>query len=182
MRRRYRADDYRRAVALVRRALPGRRHHHRHHRRLSRRNPCPSRGQPGPGRRNGLRRSAPIPLLPAPRHYRLPLGCAGWRRRKSAAGLRRWRQSALPASPPTAAGKLGQTRPVLWETARPAATPGAMLWSGLTDNYIRVAAETNAGVSLANRIVPARLHRLDGKNVRATLDPSSAPPPGAPAP
>ena len=61
----------------------------------------------------------------------------------------------------------GQTRPVLWETARPASNGTAMRWSGLTDNYVRVAAETNR--NLANRITPARLLRPEGKAMLATL-------------
>ena len=59
----------------------------------------------------------------------------------------------------------GQTRPVLWETARPVADGAAMRWSGLTDNYVRVIAES--ALDLANRITPARLVRLDGKAMLA---------------
>ena len=105
----------------------------------------------------------------------------------------------------------GQTRPVLWETARSiipshfpdplhhsgepsphshepsrhshepsrhsralsrhsreSGNPGATLrWSGLTDNYVRVVAET--GLDLANRITPARLLRPAGKAMLATI-------------
>ena len=67
----------------------------------------------------------------------------------------------------------GQTRPALWETARliapqdsPQSNDGSaatLRWSGLTDNYVRVTAETGLDVDLANRITPARLLRLDGK-------------------
>ena len=80
----------------------------------------------------------------------------------------------------------GQTRPVLWETARfiaadnsqssnprrsrESGNPGAtgnhgatLCWSGLTDNYVRATAETGLDLNLANRITPARLLRLDGK-------------------
>ena len=73
-------------------------------------------------------------------------------------------------------GLIGQTRPALWETARPSAsansddgagTGGTMLWSGLTDNYIRVTTTTDA--NLANRITPARLVDLAGKTMRAAL-------------
>ncbi len=63
----------------------------------------------------------------------------------------------------------GQTRPVLWETARPVSNSAAMRWSGLTDNYVRVAAETD--IDLANSITPARLVGLDGKAMLAALDP-----------
>ena len=84
----------------------------------------------------------------------------------------------------------GQTRPVLWETARPitpqdscepylhpaefprhsreSGNPDATLrWSGLTDNYVRVVAET--GLDLANRITSTRLLRLDGKAMLAKV-------------
>jgi len=44
---------------------------------------------------------------------------------------------------------LGQTMPVLWEKQ------SRGVWSGLTDNYIRVA--TSSGEALANRLLPARL-------------------------
>ncbi len=60
----------------------------------------------------------------------------------------------------------GQTRSVLWETARPADN-GAMLWNGLTDNYVR--ATTATGLDLANRITPARLIKLEGKAMTAEL-------------
>ena len=70
----------------------------------------------------------------------------------------------------------GQTRPVLWETGR-SITPGdsgemwnsgaTLRWSGLTDNYVRVVAET--GLDLANRITEARLFRTDGKAMLATI-------------
>ena len=77
---------------------------------------------------------------------------------------------------------VGQTRPVLWETARPPADAvdtgsgsdaGAMVWSGLTDNYIRVTTTTPA--DLANRITPTRLVALAGKTMRGTL-PERLPP------
>ena len=79
-------------------------------------------------------------------------------------------------------GLAGQTRPVLWETGRPitprdylapghsgeSGNPGATLrWSGLTDNYVRVVAET--GLDLTNRITEARLLRPDGKAMLATI-------------
>ena len=61
----------------------------------------------------------------------------------------------------------GQTRPALWETARPASHGAGMRWSGLTDNYVRVVVET--GLDLSDRIAPARLGQLTGKAVLATL-------------
>ncbi len=61
-------------------------------------------------------------------------------------------------------GLTGQTRRVLWETARPV-DGGLLMWSGLTDNYVRVSTWTSD--DLTNRITPARLAGLDGKVMRA---------------
>ena len=57
-------------------------------------------------------------------------------------------------------GLLGTTRPVLWEERR---EDGA--WMGLTDNYVRVRAESNK--DLFNRIGPATLVNRAGKLVTA---------------
>lgn len=53
---------------------------------------------------------------------------------------------------------LGQTRQVLWEHGEPGVAGG--LWSGLTDNYLRVVAPAPVGADLHNRISPARLLRV----------------------
>ena len=53
---------------------------------------------------------------------------------------------------------LGQTRSILWETARPDAD-GRMQWRGLTDNYVRAVCLSDA--DLAGRITPARLAKLN---------------------
>jgi threonylcarbamoyladenosine tRNA methylthiotransferase MtaB len=63
---------------------------------------------------------------------------------------------------------LGQVRPVLWEEAREA--NGLTLWSGLTDNYIRVVGESAA--PLANQITMARLTSLENGLVHACPLPS----------
>ena len=60
----------------------------------------------------------------------------------------------------------GKVRPVLWETAKPAGD-GTMLWSGLTDNYVRVFAR--GGPELGNTITPAMLGRLTGKALAAVV-------------
>ncbi len=52
---------------------------------------------------------------------------------------------------------VGQVRPVLWEHATDAG-----VWSGLTDNYLRVSAATSPDADLHNRITPTRLTRIDG--------------------
>ncbi len=55
---------------------------------------------------------------------------------------------------------LGTIRPVLWEALDHPANGTGALWSGLTDNYLRVQAIAPAGVDLENRITPARLVEL----------------------
>ncbi len=62
-------------------------------------------------------------------------------------------------------GFLGQVRPVLWESLEQPANGAAAVWSGLTDNYLRVHASAPAGLSLENRITPTRLATLDGQVV-----------------
>lgn len=58
---------------------------------------------------------------------------------------------------------VGTVRPVLWEGAgQPLTDQPGLLWSGLTDNYLRVHAAAPAGDDLHNRIQPVRLVRLDG--------------------
>jgi threonylcarbamoyladenosine tRNA methylthiotransferase MtaB len=52
----------------------------------------------------------------------------------------------------------GRVMPVLWERARP--SESGLLWEGLTDNYIRVFTRSDA--DLWNRILPVRLGGLDG--------------------
>ena len=64
-------------------------------------------------------------------------------------------------------GLLGTTRPVLWEERRNGA------WMGLTDNYIRVHAESNQ--DLFNRIGSATLVARVGKLVRAKVDSVASP-------
>ena len=63
-------------------------------------------------------------------------------------------------------GMRNAIRPVLWETARPD-DEGAMHWSGLTDNYVRVSAQ--GGPELGNTITATRLGALTGKTLRATV-------------
>ena len=62
---------------------------------------------------------------------------------------------------------VGATRPVLWEGAGQQLTDQAdtLLWSGLTDNYLRVTAQAPAGTDLSNRITPVRLDELHGETL-----------------
>ena len=64
-------------------------------------------------------------------------------------------------------GLVGEVRNVLWETAR-AQDDGQRVWRGLTDNYVRVNVAT--GQDLANRIMPARLIAVSGKDMIAQLE------------
>lgn len=71
---------------------------------------------------------------------------------------------------------IGQTRPVLWENREAAQTaaelrdlqsdgqgdPRPAIWSGLTDNYLRVRTRAAAGTDLHNRITPVRLTGMQG--------------------
>ena len=56
---------------------------------------------------------------------------------------------------------IGDTRPVLWERTLP--SEGETVWTGLTDNYLRVRTATTA--DLANRITPATIEALDGSTM-----------------
>ncbi len=62
---------------------------------------------------------------------------------------------------------VGATRPVLWEGSGQQLTDQAdtVLWSGLTDNYLRVTAQAPAGLDLSNRITPVRLDELHGETL-----------------
>jgi threonylcarbamoyladenosine tRNA methylthiotransferase MtaB len=58
---------------------------------------------------------------------------------------------------------LNTARPVLWEgVGQPLAEQTGRLWSGLTDNYLRVHAVAPVAIDLHNCILPARLTQLDG--------------------
>ena len=63
---------------------------------------------------------------------------------------------------------VGDTRPVLWEgTGFPepggeAQGDGLLLWSGYTDNYLRVEIVTSPDTDLENRILPTALISVDG--------------------
>ncbi|MCS7220478.1 MAG: tRNA (N(6)-L-threonylcarbamoyladenosine(37)-C(2))-methylthiotransferase MtaB [Anaerolineae bacterium] len=59
--------------------------------------------------------------------------------------------------------QLGQVRPVLWEgDGQPLLGTDQRVWTGLTDNYLRVLTMMPADVGLHNRITPVRLDQLEG--------------------
>jgi threonylcarbamoyladenosine tRNA methylthiotransferase MtaB len=70
---------------------------------------------------------------------------------------------------------VGSTRPVLWERPQGDLTDGqgeagvARLWTGFTDNYLRVSLEAPPEVDLHNQIVPSYLAGLHGDTIFGTL-------------
>ncbi|MBI2171284.1 MAG: tRNA (N(6)-L-threonylcarbamoyladenosine(37)-C(2))-methylthiotransferase MtaB [Chloroflexi bacterium] len=62
-------------------------------------------------------------------------------------------------------GMVGSVRPVLWEASH--SLGDAQVWSGLTDNYLRVF--TRSGAPLHNQVTPVRLERRQGEVVWGTV-------------
>ena len=65
---------------------------------------------------------------------------------------------------------IGQTMDVLWETSRPG--DQGPVWSGLTDNYLRV--HTCSAADLGNTISPTRLVALTRGGLRGTIETQKA--------
>jgi threonylcarbamoyladenosine tRNA methylthiotransferase MtaB len=61
---------------------------------------------------------------------------------------------------------VGRTLGVLWESYREG--DDGVVWSGLTDNYLRV--YTRSSVNLANRLLPTRLVALTGNDLRGEVE------------
>jgi len=61
---------------------------------------------------------------------------------------------------------VGRTLGVLWESHRE--RDGGIIWSGLTDNYLRV--YTRSSVNLANTLVPTRLVALTGNDLQGEVE------------
>ncbi len=72
---------------------------------------------------------------------------------------------------------LSQVRPVLWEgRGKPLADdPSHLLWSGLTDNALRVQALAPAAVNLHGQLTATRLGALDGETFSGILLPVLSP-------
>ena len=65
---------------------------------------------------------------------------------------------------------VGALRPVLWEgVGQPLTDQPGRLWSGLTDNYLRVMAIAPAHLNLHNQIIATRLEELNGDTLFGTL-------------
>lgn len=65
---------------------------------------------------------------------------------------------------------LGQIRPVLWERLPEDAPNGNNIWSGLTDNYMRV--HTLSALELHNKITPSLITEYDAHGLWASLLPA----------
>jgi hypothetical protein len=71
---------------------------------------------------------------------------------------------------------VGSQRPVLWERPQGELTDAqgeqgaARLWTGFTDNYLRVSLEAPPMFDLHNRIVPTYLAGLQGDTISGRLD------------
>jgi threonylcarbamoyladenosine tRNA methylthiotransferase MtaB len=63
---------------------------------------------------------------------------------------------------------LGTARPVLWEGNPDPLPSGDLLWSGYTDNYLRVSATAPPGVNLENQIEDVILAELAGERFSGT--------------
>jgi threonylcarbamoyladenosine tRNA methylthiotransferase MtaB len=65
---------------------------------------------------------------------------------------------------------IGTTRPVLWEgEGQPLTDQPGRLWSGLTDNYLRVTAVVDERVDLHNVMKPTQLTNLEGEFLLGVL-------------
>jgi threonylcarbamoyladenosine tRNA methylthiotransferase MtaB len=65
---------------------------------------------------------------------------------------------------------VGQIRPVLWEgQGQPLSDQSGWLWSGYTDNYLRVLATAPAGLDLHGVITPVRLEAVEGDTIAGAL-------------
>jgi threonylcarbamoyladenosine tRNA methylthiotransferase MtaB len=62
---------------------------------------------------------------------------------------------------------IGQIRPVLWESWKP--HNGKRLWSGFTDNYLRVTCLTDSDVDLKNKILSVRLTSISDDHIEGEL-------------
>ena len=159
MRRRYSADQFRRAVEMIREHVPD----------VAITTDVIA-GFPGESEEDfqathRLCREVGFAAVHAFPYSRRPGTGATLMRWHLAPPLKRARLERLLALGRASAGAfrrrfLGRTMAVLWEQAKDGR------WQGLTANYIRV--YTSAGDDLANRLVPTRLLALDGDDVVGT--------------
>jgi threonylcarbamoyladenosine tRNA methylthiotransferase MtaB len=65
---------------------------------------------------------------------------------------------------------VGSVRPVLWENTRHELTgTSECLWTGYTDNYLKVTTVAPAQVDLCNRLTAVRLEALEGDTLHGTI-------------
>jgi threonylcarbamoyladenosine tRNA methylthiotransferase MtaB len=69
---------------------------------------------------------------------------------------------------------IGSVLPVLWESSEPLGPERR--WSGLTDNYIRVIANTDSNVDLTNRVTATRMVSTIPGGLAGVIDHSDSPP------
>lgn len=66
---------------------------------------------------------------------------------------------------------IGTVRPVLFEgQGQPLTDEPGFLWSGLTDNYLRVAVVAPAAMDLHNQCLPIQLCAIDGERIQGTIE------------
>ncbi len=195
MRRRYTVDQFRRAVALIRRWLPD-----------AAITTDVIVGFPGEEHEDFQRTHdlcqelafAAIHVFP---YSRRPGTLAALAKEQVPHAVKRQRlermlQMARASADAFRARFRGRTMDVLWEEAKTRQDGRPPLWRGLTDNYLRVytsargrwasglcaengsASGRQPGFDLANRLLPARLAEPLGDGLWGELEPAVDPPPG----
>jgi tRNA A37 methylthiotransferase MiaB len=77
------------------------------------------------------------------------------------------RQAAAASAQAFRERYIGEMMDVLWESSRPG--DSGPIWSGLTDNYLRVRAVSSR--DLANQLLPTKLVALTEKGLQGQIDP-----------
>jgi threonylcarbamoyladenosine tRNA methylthiotransferase MtaB len=185
MRRRYTVDQFRRAVALIRRRLPdvaittdvivG----------------FPGEGNEDFQRTHDLCQELAFAAIHVFPYSQRPGTVAALAKEQVPHAVKRQRlermlQLARASADAFRARFRGRTMDVLWEEAKTRQNGRLPLWRGLTDNYLRVytcaengsASGRRSGFDLANRLLPARLGDPLDDGLWGELQPAVDPPPG----
>jgi threonylcarbamoyladenosine tRNA methylthiotransferase MtaB len=184
MRRRYTVDQFRRAVALIRRRLPdaaittdvivG----------------FPSEGDEDFQRTHDLCQELAFAAIHVFPYSQRPGTVAALAKDQVPHAVKRQRLERMLRLARTSADAFrarfrGRTLDVLWEEAKTRQDGQPPLWRGLTNNYLRVytcaengsASGHRPGFDLANRLLPARLGEPLGDGLWGELQPAVDPPP-----
>jgi threonylcarbamoyladenosine tRNA methylthiotransferase MtaB len=184
MRRRYTVDQFRQAVALIRRWLPdvaittdvivG----------------FPGEGDEDFQRTHDLCQELAFAAIHVFPYSRRPGTLAALAKEQVPDAVKRQRLERMLKLARTSADAFrarfrGRTLDVLWEEARARQDGEPLLWRGLTDNYLRVytsardgsASGRCPGFDLANRLLPARLGEPLGDGLWGELEPVADAPP-----